>query len=1351
MQNPSKKSTPNLPHFTAEIKQKCLLCDIAHIQKSIHIIKSRIKQNKPVEQSIAKVTSKINASLKAVKDRTQNIPKVTYPQNLPVSQRVDEIKKIVSKNQVTILAGHTGSGKSTQIPKLCLELKLATQGYIGHTQPRRIAARSISNRLTQELSATSQQVAFKIRFDDKSTQNTLIKVMTDGILLAETQSDPLLLQYQTIIIDEAHERSLNIDFLLGYIKKILPKRPDLKIIITSATIDTKKFSEFFNDAPIITVEGQTYPVEVRYQPIEKEATQQNNKDIYDAIAEATDELIGETSSGDILVFLSGEKEIRDTAKTLSYLSQQRIAVLPLYARLPAAQQNLVFKTTQNRRIILATNVAETSLTVPGIRFVIDTGIARISRFSAKANIQRLPIEKISQASADQRKGRCGRVEDGICIRLYDQADFEAREAFTQPEIQRTNLASVILQMKSLRLGDIQNFDFIDPPKYAMIRQGLKLLFELNAVDEKNNITQIGRQLARIPIDPRTGRMLLASVNEACIDDILIIASALTIQDPKQRPQAFQQQADTAHEKFTDPTSDFISILKLWDFFQKQSKQLSQSKLRRACTQNFLSYITMREWYDLYRQLREIMIQQSGRFHKQRAQPDNIHRAILAGLLSNIGNISDNYEYQGQNNLKFSIFPGSALFSKKPKWLMSSQIVETAKLYGRTNAAISPLWIEPIASHVTTKSYSNPRWNSETAKVLADEKVSLFSLIIVPKRTIHYGPINTQKSRELFIYNALVEMEYNTDAPFHKHNLALVDEVRILQEKLRRSDLLEDFNKRFEFFDKIIPAEITNGPAFNQWRKTEEQKNQKLLFLTKQILLPQELQHLNPSDHPDTLKIANTKLNLTYKHDYSNASDGVTLNIPIQMLNQVQDQHTQNLVPGLLKEKIIELIKNLPKDIRKDFIPIPETAQHCLDIINSSNKPLIESLHQALQNFAHTTFSINLLSEKRLPKHLQLNLNVIDKKGKSLAQSRDLNQITHELADQIKSSFQTIHYPGLTRQDITKWDFDDLPKQVHIKRAGLDTIGFPCIVDHQDSVSIELRQTKQAADKLTRIGVRRLLSFELASELRYQAKQIANLDNLALNFVTLGTKKQLTESILTLIVQQAFLADDKPITAKVKYEICIESGWNNITPTNQHITQLIKQILTEKQEVSFQLEKHFPPQFKLAIDDIHWQLQNLFTKNFLIQTPYPWLSQYPRYLRGINQRIQKLNNGQFQKDRERFDLLQPYLQKNYQLLLNEHKQNLPNPENHTLRWMLEEYRVDLYAQSLGTAVPISTKRLDKQLEKSQSFNLDNKDASTNDIATSTSKKQSKKNVKQKKEEQHLDQSISGLLDKFSDPF
>ncbi len=1342
------------PCFTKQIQKKCIIADVKKIQKSIHRMQARGKNNKAIDHALEKTTAQINASIQTVIERKNHQLDITYPPHLPISGRVEEIKKIISENQVTILSGHTGSGKSTQIPKICLSLGLGLRGYIGHTQPRRIAARSIASRLKQELSAQSSQVAFKIRFDDKSTDQTLVKVITDGVLLAETQSDPLLLQYQTLIIDEAHERSLNIDFLLGYLKKILPKRPDLKIIITSATIDTKQFSAFFNDAPVIEVRGQTYPVEVRYQPLSQTDSQPNSQDVYDAIAQATDQLLQETSGGDILVFLSGEKEIRDTAKTLSYLGARGLAVLPLYARLPAAQQNLVFKSTPHRRVILATNVAETSLTVPGIRFVIDTGVARISRFSAKANVQRLPIEKISQASANQRKGRCGRVADGICIRLYDRADFQNRDLFTQPEIQRTHLASVILQMKSLGLGNIQDFDFLDPPKYAMIRQGLKLLFQLNAIDLSHRITAIGRQIARIPIDPRTARMLLASVEEGCIDDMLIIASGLTIQDPRQRPEAFKQQADAAHEPFTDGQSDFISILKLWDFSQKQSKQLSQSKLRKACSQNFLSYLTMREWYDLYRQLREIMIQQHGRFHKQRAEPENIHRAILSGLLYNVGNLSEHHQYQGTNNLKFSIFPGSALFSKKPKWLMSSQIVETTRLYARTNAAISPQWIEPIAGHVVHKSQSNPRWDVDSAKVLADEKVSLFSLVIIPKRTVHYGAIDIPKAREIFIHHALVEMDYHSHAPFHKHNVTLVEEIKLLQEKIRRSDLLEDLNKRYAFFDQLIPADITNGPAFEQWRKKQEYKSPKLLFLSPEILLPPELQRLKATDHPDTLKIANTHLNLTYKHDYTHQADGVTLNIPIEMLNQVRESHTQQLVPGFLGEKITILIKHLPKAIRVDLIPISQTVEACLEQLQDSKKPFIQALHQILQNIAQQSFPQNLLDETKLPKHLQLNLNILDKQGQTITQSRDLHAVTRELSDQIKASFQTIEYAGVTREKITKWDFGDLPKQVHIKSAGLDTLGYPCIVDHQKSVSIELRQTQDAADALTRIGVRRLLCLELSTELKHQAKQIAGLDRLAVSFATLGNKKQLTDHLLTLIVQQTFLSDAPAITTQKAYERCIEAGWNKLTGTNQLIAKIVKQILVQKQVVDLQLDKSHPRQFKLAVDDIRWQRQNLFCSNFLIQTPFAWLCQYPRYLKAISQRIEKLYDGHFQRDRERFDLLQPYLHDVYQMQLKALEQNLPNPENQTLRWMLEEYRVDLFAQSLGTSIPISVNRIDKQLKKSQNFNttttIPEAEASSKHkgpaLAKDTIAKKSSNKI-----DTPLNDSISGLLDKFSGPF
>ncbi len=920
-----------------------------------HVLKRQLDRCRSDYQkgrhSVAKLNSlvqQLEKSVAASNKRRASIPALNFP-DLPVTGKKDDIAKLIQDNQVVIVCGETGSGKTTQLPKICLSIGRGTSGFIGHTQPRRIAARTVADRIAEELGEPlGKSVGYKIRFNDKTHAESLVKLMTDGILLAESQNDPYLNQYDTIIIDEAHERSLNIDFLLGYMKWLLPKRPDLKLIITSATIDTQRFSTHFDNAPIIEVSGRTYPVEMRYRPIEiKEddgmdaggrATQgavaeeddETTDDLQNAILDAVDELYRDLR-GDILIFMSGEREIRETTESLKKHHPSKYEILPLYSKLSVSEQERVFNPKGGKiRIVLATNVAETSLTVPGIRCVIDTGHARISRYSHRSKIQRLPIERISQSSANQRAGRCGRVAEGICIRLYSHEDYLARPEFTEPEIMRTNLSAVILQMATLNLGDIADFPFIEPPDDKMIRDGKTMLAEVNALDKTGKLTDVGRQLAKFPTDPKLARMLMAAADEHCLHEVSIIVSALSVQDPREKPADKMQQADAKHAAFRHPESDFLTLLAIWNVFEEQKKHLSNSKLRKYCTENFLSYIRIREWVDIHSQIMQVIKGDLKlRPNTDEASYEKIHRALLTGLLSNIGFRHDPYEYLGARGLKFFIFPGSGLHKVKPKWIMAAEQVETSKVYARTVARIEPEWIEACAAHLVKHNYYDPHWEKKSARAMVYARTLLYGLTLQAGRKIPYDHVDAKAAREIFIRSALVDHDYHSNAPFYVANQKLLEEVGIIQHKGRRVDLVEDEQWLYQFYDSKLPAEIVSGVTLDTWRKTAERAHPKILFLTKEDLTREQDDYVNEWDFPDSKKIGNLTFALQYRFEPGHDEDGVTALIPVHQLNQISLTPFDWLVPGLLEEKCIALVKALPKQIRKHFVPVPETVNSTL--------------------------------------------------------------------------------------------------------------------------------------------------------------------------------------------------------------------------------------------------------------------------------------------------------------------------------------------------------------------------------------------------------------------------------------
>ncbi len=1325
--------------------------DRSRLRRLLQAAEGRARQGQPADQLLQRLETDLALSIDRLERRQKNLPTPTFPADLPVVARREDIAAAIRENQVVVISGETGSGKTTQIPKICLELGRGVGGLIGHTQPRRIAARTVAARIAEELGrplgAHPGPVGYKVRFGDKTGPDTYIKVMTDGILLAETQTDPRLEQYDTIIIDEAHERSLNIDFLLGYLRQLLPRRPDLKVIITSATIDPERFARHFGSgrgpAPIIEVSGRTYPVETRYRPFALE--KDDDRDQTDAILDAVDELAG-LGSGDCLVFLAGEREIRETAEALRKHhppSSPTTEVLPLYARLSAAEQMRIFQphAAGIRRIILATNVAETSLTVPGIRYVVDPGYARISRYSHRTKVQRLPIEPISRASADQRKGRCGRIAEGVCIRLYSEGDFAERPRFTDPEILRTNLASVILQMKALRLGAPEDFPFIDPPEERMIRDGYETLHELGAIDEEGALTRLGRDLARLPIDPRIGRMILQAREEKALPEVLVIAAALSIQDPRERPMAEAELADIAHAQWKDENSDFVSLLKLWKHWREQSEHLSHSKLRRWCRANFLSFIRMREWEDIHQQLHAIagdlgiMHKADGRRGFTHLEPlfeagtedskgevkdarperssayEAIHRSLLAGLLSNIGMRRDTPEYSGARGGKFHIFPGSGTFKKKPRWLMAAELVQTTKLYARTCARIEPEWIEALSPHLAKKSYFDPHWSMEAGQVAAFERVNLFGLEIVPRRRVHYGPINPRDSRRIFLHDALVEghLRPTTAAawPFFQHNARVIEEVRRLEAKVRKPDLVLEAQVIHDFYETRLPPEVFSVATLDAWRKQHERRSPEALFMRPRDLIAQAPEGVTPERYPDTVYVgATTRLNLEYVLDPGGASDGITMEVPIEALLLLDADRCEWLVPGQLQEKIVALFRCLPKSYRKLLEPMPALAEQCARELEFGKGSLVDALSARIFGLRSVKIPRDAWQPRAIPDHLRMNIRVLDEKGKPLAESRDVLDLKNRFAGKAQKSFAqaTRRGPGSTfdRDGITSWDFGELPERLDVKRDGIVLSGYPALVDNGSNVSLRLLERPEVAALATHSGLRRLFILQAKDEISYHLRLVKNFNQVALHYATLGGADQLKRDLTDLVAERIFLAGRPPIRTKHEFERRLTEGWKQIGPAMRETAELVAQILAQRHALALRLADKAPPAWELTIADLKDQLVRLLPKGFIGATPWEQLKQYPRYLGAIAMRLDKLRNAGLQRDiklmHELIPLWQRWTVRANAGALPGQPAPLQDPELTRYRWMLEELRVSMFAQELGTLHPVSPKRLEEQWAK-----------------------------------------------------
>ena len=1283
----------------------CMVIDRHRLRQKLHKLK-----RSPDDAALQDLTNRITQSYQQCEQRRTNMPTPSYLEELPVSERRAEIAEAINNNQVVIVAGETGSGKTTQLPKICLEIGRGITGMIGHTQPRRIAARSVATRIAEELkSEVGHTVGYKVRFSDRISPESYIKLMTDGILLAESQKDQFLNQYDTLIIDEAHERSLNIDFLLGYLKQLLPKRPDLKLIITSATIDTSRFSKHFNDAPIIEVSGRNYPVETRYRPLQNDSDDEDDRDVLQGIRDAVDEL-AQDSLGDILIFLPGEREIREAAESLRKHHPPHTEILPLYARLSASDQNRIFQPHKGRRIVLATNVAETSLTVPGIRYVIDPGVARVSRYSHRTKVQRLPIEKISQASANQRAGRCGRIAAGICIRLYSEEDFNLRAEFSEPEIKRSNLASVILQMKALRLGDIDHFPFVETPEAKMVSDGYKLLEELGAIDQKKQLTKIGTQLARLPIDPKVGRMVLAAHQLGSLSELLVIASALSVQEPRERPHEKQQAADERHKAFSDERSDFLAYLKLWREYHYQADKLTNNKLRRWCRDHFISYLRMREWHDVHVQLKSLVRELGWKLndsphlnHKNHdiveIEADHyaaIHQALLTGLLGNVAFKGDKQEFTGARGIKLHIFPGAVLFKKPPKWIIAAELVETTRMYARSCARIEPEWIEQVAGERCKRTIFEPHWEKRPAAVMAFERLSLYGLIINPRRKIHFGKINPVEAREIFIRGALVEKEFNTHAPFFKHNIELIDEIESLEAKSRRRDVLVDDEVLYQFYTQRLPSDSYDGRRFEAWRKKAEKKEPKLLFLTRDDLMQHNADAVTDAQFPDTINVAGMTLKLSYHFDPTHPQDGVTVTVPLPALNLLSTARFEWLVPGLLHEKIRQLLKSLPKNLRRNFVPMPNYADACLKVLSASDEALLPALQHQLLRMTGVKVTLEDWQLDKLPPHMLFNFNIVDDNEKTVSMGRDLRLLQQQLKAEAQQSFTEIPSWDGEQQGITSWSFGELPIDVEFKRNGIMMRGYPALIDKKESIAIELRDNLQQAEHETRIALRRMVGFALPDKLKYLSRQLPHQKEINLYYAPVGRCDALQQDLIDTIIDQAFFSNELPRTEKA-FEHCLDAGKKKMLLMSEEICGLVLETLKQHHQLNKKLKGSLSPALLHAAADIKAQLGHLIYSGFINQTPLEWLREYPRYFKSINLRLDKLT-GNVSRDRTLMQEIKP-LWEDYLARLEKHQQQgITDAALTTYRWMIEELRVSLFTQELKTKVPVSAKRLKKQWEK-----------------------------------------------------
>ena len=1256
-------------------------------------------------KALQEIGAEIHAAAERVALTDAAVPAITYPDDLPVTARKDDIAETIRDNQVVIIAGETGSGKTTQIPKICLELGRGRRGFIGHTQPRRIAARTVAERIASELDQKiGESIGYAIRFDDRVSETTAVKLMTDGILLAEMQRDRFLNKYDTIIIDEAHERSLNIDFLLGYLKRLLPKRPDLKVIITSATIDPESFAAHFadadgNPAPIIEVSGRTYPVEIRYRPLEFEAGGKVvDQDPLDGLTEAIEELMRE-GDGDILCFFPGERDIRDAMEAIEGKKWKNVEVTPLYGRLSNQEQHRVFSEHRGRRIVLATNIAETSLTVPGIRYVVDTGTARISRYSTRTKVQRLPIEPISQASANQRSGRCGRVADGIAIRLYSEQDFESRPEFTDPEILRTNLASVILQMFSLKLGDIEQFPFIQPPEHKAIRDGLTLLHELGALHDKQDkpsLTTIGRNLARIPLDPRMARMLIEANTNGCLDDVMVIVAAMTIQDVRERPLDFQAQADQAHARFKDKTSDFLSMLKLWDYIKQTRNEQSGNKFRKRMKQEFLHYMRIREWFDLVRQLKDVAKQLGWTYQEgTERRSDDIHMSLLSGLLSNIGARDGNSkEFQGARNTRFLVFPGSALAKKPPEFLMAAELVETSRLWARDVAAIDPAWVEKLGADLLKHNYSEPTWSRKRAAAIAHQKSTLYGVPIVADRTVPYHRVDPAAARDMFIRNALIAGDWNTHHAFFKANAQALDDAAAYEEKARRRGLIVDEDTLFDFYDQRIPEKVTTGRHFDSWWKKERRRTPDLLDFDPAKLID-DSHEVTEESFPDHWRKGSIDYELTYKFEPGDPLDGVTVMVPIPMLAGLDTEGFDWLVPGLRLELVTELIRSLPKALRRTVVPAPEFAERAIDRLIPYEGPITQQLADVLRELGGQGINATDFQASKLPAHLRMNYGAIDKRGNIVDSDRDLAALVRRQAGHIKSSVSRVSRTSESTA-VSEWTDDTLgaiDDTVKTTVDGHEVTAYPALVATKDGVELKVHPTKAAADAAMVTTTLTLLMREISVNASQMVKGLPLQQRVAVDSYPHGGADGLVNDARVAAIRDLMMEAGGPVRTPTAFQKLKDTVKPQVPGRVRQAVVAIAPGLAEYSNLRAELAHWDGP----AIDDMRAQLDFLLPRNAITVHGMSHLRHLPRYIQAMRIRLEDMN---LDPDRDADRQAEVDNAKAY---LSNRLRSLPSGREKTrevkdVRWMIEELRVSLFAQRLGTAHAVSLRRIQKAVDK-----------------------------------------------------
>jgi ATP-dependent helicase HrpA len=1269
---------------------QCLRRDQHRLRRDYERLQGDARRGKRDENAVAALQRRIEASMAARAARAASVPALDYPAELPVSEHREQIREAIAKHQVVIVCGETGSGKTTQLPKICLEAGRGIAGFIGHTQPRRIAARTVAARIAEELrQPLGEGVGYKIRFQDRSRPETLVKLMTDGILLAETQADRFLDQYDTLILDEAHERSLNIDFLLGYLAWLLPRRPDLKLVITSATIDPERFSKHFGDAPIINVSGRSFPVEVRYREVQVEEGEDETDDAEQAaILGAVDELWRD-QNGDILVFLSGEREIRETAESLRKHHPHGCEILPLYSRLSQSEQERVFRPSGQRRIVLATNVAETSLTVPGIRAVIDTGLARISRYSHRSRLQRLPIEKISRASASQRSGRCGRVGPGIAIRLYSEEDFLGRDEYTDPEIRRTNLAAVILQMHALRLGDIERFPFVEPPDGRYVRDGLRTLQELGALDEANALTELGQRLSKLPLDPRLGRILLAGAEELCLTEVAVIVAALSVPDPRDRPQEKATQADQKHARFRDEQSDFLSLLKLWLEVEEQRRHLSRARFRGWCRENFLSYVRLQEWHDIHGQVMEVLKGELAlKLNDKPGSYEQVHRALLAGLLGHVCQRKEQGEYLGARGTKVHIHPGSGQYKARPPWIVSAEQVETTRVYARIVARVDPVLIERAGAHLVRQHHFDPHWERRAARVAVHERTTLFGLTLQTGRKVPFERIDPKAARELFIRHALVQMDYDSKAPFFLHNVKLLEEREYLQQKGRRVDLLADETELQAFFDARLPAEITTGAAFEHWRKEAERKTPRLLFLGEEDVSGGGEANLDPYRFPDHYDVGALRFALEYRFEPGHADDGVTALVPLHMLNQVEASAFDWLVPALLEEKVTAMIRSLPKGLRVNFVPVPAFAARALDALRPGREGLKAQLAHELTRAAGLRVPADAFRDDALPPHLRMNYALVDDAQRVVDRGRDLDALRARHGGVAQKSFAELARHALLHTGCRAWSFGDLAVDFDGEHDGRRVVGHPALVDEGETVGVRVFATRGEADASQPRGLTRLIRLLLARDLKSLKRDLPVDVQAELGYRKLGEPpRDLREDLLDAVVHAVFLDGRDDVRSAAALDARLQTQRQQLGTTVQEAGHALQQVFAALPGIQAALAR-CPAESRA---DAQRQLAALLPAGFVATTPWRRLREYPRYLKALALRLPKAAQDPARDAR----LLREIAPFEARLVAAEKAaRGRPSAARAEFRWLIEEFRVSLFAQQLKTAVPVSARRLEE---------------------------------------------------------